>query len=450
MITTTDRTEHQTEAPPMPPSGARNPRLALKEFLHLETSGGVFLMVATVIALVLRNSPAGESVADFWHQHATVRVGPVEIDESLTHWVNDGLMALFFFVAGLEIKRELVVGELRDPRRAALPAVAAAGGMFVPAGIYMLINFGGDGAGGWGIPLATDIAFAVAVLAMVGKGLPSGLKVFLLSLAIADDIGAVVVIALFYSSAISFPWLAVAAGLIAVVMLMKRADIWFVPAYTFVGIGLWVAMFESGVHATLAGVILGLMAPAVARKPEPTKLNVEPAIPLGVLRNVLTDARETVPITERLLHILHPWTAFVILPLFALANGGVELSVGGLGDAASSPVTLGIVLGLVAGKGLGILFATRLAVAAGVGSLPTGVTWRAVSGVAFLGGIGFTVSLFITGLAFDDPHVQDAAKIGVLAASLLAASLGVMILRKESTRIAAEEAAEPAPSETVA
>ena len=403
-------------------------------------------MVATVIALALRNSPLGDAVADFWHQHATIRVGPVTIDESLTHWVNDGLMALFFFVAGLEIKRELVVGELRDPRRAALPAVAALGGMVVPAAFYMLINFGGEGAGGWGIPLATDIAFAVAILAMVGKGLPSGLKVFLLSLAIADDIGAVMVIALFYSSTISFSWLGVAAGLIAVVILMKRLDVWFVPAYTLVGIGLWVAVFESGVHATLAGVILGLMTPAVARKPQPTSVDVEPSIPLGVLRGVLVDARETVPVTERLLHVLHPWTAFVILPLFALANGGVELSVGGLSDAATSPVTLGIIVGLVAGKCIGIVLATRIAVAAGVGSLPAGVTWRSVTGVALLGGIGFTVSLFITGLAFDDHHIQDAAKIGVLTASLLAATLGVVVLKREAARIAADSAdAQPIP-----
>lgn len=449
MTTSAPPTPHKTESPQTPEVQGKGPRLALREFLHLETSGGIFLMVATVTALVLRNSPFGEVVAHFWHQHAIVRVGPVSIDESLTHWVNDGLMALFFFVAGLEIKRELVVGELRDPRRAALPAVAALGGMIVPAGVYLMINIGGSGAGGWGVPLATDIAFAVAVLAMVGKGLPSGLKVFLLSLAIADDIGAVVVIALFYSSAISFTWLGVVAGLIAVVIVMKRLDIWFVPAYTLVGIGLWVAMFESGVHATLAGVILGLMTPAIARKPTPTNVDVEPAIPLGVLREVLVDARETVPVTERLLHILHPWTAFVVLPLFALANGGVELSVSGLGDAATSPVTLGIVLGLVAGKGIGIFLATRIAVAAGIGSLPTGVTWRSVAGVGLLGGIGFTVSLFITGLAFVDPHVQDAAKIGVLAASVLAASLGVMVLRKESARIAAEAATRPSIPETV-
>ncbi len=419
-----------------------------REFLHLEMSGGVFLMVATVIALALRNSPLGESVDHFWHNHATVTFGPVSIDESLTHWVNDGLMAIFFFVAGLEIKRELVVGELRDPRRAALPAVAALGGMVAPALIYTLINFGGDGAGGWGIPLATDIAFAVAVLAMVGRGLPSGLKVFLLSLAIADDIGAVMVIALFYSSSISFTWLAIAGGLVAVVILMKKADIWFVPAYTIVGIGLWIAMFESGVHATLAGVILGLMAPAVARKPEPTKVDVEPATPLSVLREVLTDARETVPITERLLHILHPWTAFVILPVFALANGGVELSASGLADAATSPVTLGVIAGLVGGKVIGIVVATRIAVATGVGTLPVGVTWRAVTGVGLLAGIGFTVSLFITGLAFDDHHIQDAAKIGVLSASILAAGIGSWMLKKEATRFEAENgpSEEPAPA----
>ena len=418
-----------------------------RHFLHLESSGGVFLVLATIIALILANSPAAELVADFWHAHAVVQVGPVTVDETLHHWINDALMSVFFLVAGLEIKRELVAGELRDPKRAALPAVAAIGGMVVPALIYTLINVGGDGANGWGVPLATDIAFAVAVLAIVGKGLPSGLKVFLLSLAIADDIGAVVVIALFYSSSISFTWLGIAGGLIAIVMLMKRVDIWFVPAYVLVGFGFWLAMFESGVHATLAGVILGLMAPAVARRPDPTRVDVEATTPFAVLREVLVDAKETVPVTDRLIHILHPWTAFVVLPLFALANGGVAISGSGLADAAASPVTLGIVFGLVAGKTIGIVFATRIAVSAGLGSLPDGVTWTAVTGVALLAGIGFTVSLFITGLAFDDPVTQDNAKIGVLTASVLAAGLGSFVLRKAAADAAADAPVEAASAE---
>ena len=418
-----------------------------RHFLHLESSGGVFLVLATIIALILANSPAAELVADFWHAHAVVQVGPVTVDETLHHWINDALMSVFFLVAGLEIKRELVAGELRDAKRAALPAVAAIGGMVVPALIYTLINVGGDGANGWGVPLATDIAFAVAVLAIVGKGLPSGLKVFLLSLAIADDIGAVVVIALFYSSSISFAWLGIAGGFIAIVMLMKRVDIWFVPAYVLVGFGFWLAMFESGVHATLAGVILGLMAPAVARRPDPTRVDVEATTPFAVLREVLVDAKETVPVTDRLIHILHPWTAFVVLPLFALANGGVAISGSGLADAAASPVTLGIVFGLVAGKTIGIVFATRIAVSAGLGSLPDGVTWTAVTGVALLAGIGFTVSLFITGLAFDDPVTQDNAKIGVLMASVLAAGLGSFVLRKAAADAAAEAPVEAASAE---
>ena len=418
-----------------------------RHFLHLESSGGVFLVLATIIALILANSPAAELVADFWHAHAVVQVGPVTVDETLHHWINDALMSVFFLVAGLGIKRELVAGELRDPKRAALPAVAAIGGMVVPALIYTLINVGGDGANGWGVPLATDIAFAVAVLAIVGKGLPSGLKVFLLSLAIADGIGAVVVIALFYSSSISFTWLGIAGGFIAIVMLMKRVDIWFVPAYVFVGFGFWLAMFESGVHATLAGVLLGLMAPAVARRPDPTRVDVEATTPFAVLREVLVDAKETVPVTDRLIHILHPWTAFVVLPLFALANGGVAISGSGLADAAASPVTLGIVFGLVAGKTIGIVFATRIAVSAGLGSLPDGVTWTAVTGVALLAGIGFTVSLFITGLAFDDPVTQDNAKIGVLTASLLAAGLGSFVLRKAAADAAADAPVEAASAE---
>ena len=413
----------------------RSQRFTIQDFLALESAGGICLLIATVTALVLANSPLGGAVADFWHHHAVVMVGPVEIDESLVHWINDGAMAVFFLVAGLEIKRELVVGELRDMRRAALPAIAALGGMIMPAAIYLLINAGGEGAGGWGIPLATDIAFAVALLAVVGRGLPAGLKIFLLSLAIADDIGAVLVIAVFYSSSISFTWLSIVGGLLALVILMKRADIWFVPAYVAVGIGLWVAMLESGVHATLTGVVLGLMAPAVARKPDPTLVVVEPTTPHGVLREVLTDARETIPVTDRLLHILHPWTAFVILPVFALANGGVELSASGLADAATSPITIGVVVGLVVGKLVGIVIATRLAVRLGIGSLPDGVTWPMITGVALLAGIGFTVSLFITGLAFEDPGLQDSAKIGVLTASVLAAIAGSRVLRRQSSSV---------------
>lgn len=405
-------------------------RRNLQDFLEMEHAAGACLLGATVLALVLRNSPIGHSFEEFWHQHAIVMLGPVEIDESLVHWVNDGLMAIFFFVAGLEIKRELAVGELSDVRRASLPAIAALGGMIVPALIYTVINLGGDGASGWGIPLATDIAFAVAVLGVVGNKLPSGLKVFLLSLAIADDIGAVMVIALFYSSSISFTWLGVVAGLIALVILMRRLDIWFVPAYVFVGVGLWVAMLESGVHATLAGVILGLMAPAVARKPRKEATELDPSVPFGLLREVLSDARETVPVTDRLLHILHPWTAFVILPLFALANGGVELSAQGAVDAATSPITAGVVFGLVLGKSVGIVLATRFAVAAGIGVLPEGVSWRMINGVGFLCGIGFTVSLFVSNLAFDNALFIDNAKIGVLTASAIAAGAGIVTLRR--------------------
>jgi NhaA family Na+:H+ antiporter len=350
--------------------------------------------------------------------------------------VNDGLMAVFFFVVGLEIKRELVEGELRNPRRAALPAIAAVGGMLVPAVIYTLINLGGPGADGWGIPMATDIAMAVGVLSLLAGRVAPSLKLFLLALAIVDDIGAILLIAIFYSSGVDDRALVVAAGFAVLVAVMRWSGVHATVAYVVVGGALWVALLKSGVHATIAGVLLGLMAPT--RPIRQRHLIDESALidlsTVGAARETTVLARESVSVVEWLEHLLHPWTSFVIVPLFALANAGIPLSSSALSSAASSRVTYGVVLGLVLGKTVGISAFTWLAIRLRIGLLPEGASWRGVVGVAGLGGVGFTVSIFIAGLAFDGPAFRNQAKIGILVASLVAAALGAAILLTSAPR----------------
>jgi NhaA family Na+:H+ antiporter len=323
------------------------------------------------------------------------------LSKDLQHWVNDALMAIFFFVVGLEIKRELAVGELRDPRAAALPAAAAVGGVVLPALIFVSLT-SGEAQSGWGIPMATDIAFAVGVLALLGNRVPAGAKLLLLSVAIVDDIIAITVIALFYTDAVSLLWLAgTGAGLVGVVV-MQRLGITAIWPYVLVGVVVWVATLESGVHATIAGVALGLLTPA------------------GQVggRSVLADLE----------HRLHPWSAFLIVPLFALANAGVDFRGGVLGDAMDESLTWAIVLGLVVGKVLGISGAVWLAVRTGLGRLPSGVSPLHVIGVAGIAGIGFTVSLFIADLAYNDPALTETAKIGIFTGSTIAAVLGAALL----------------------
>jgi len=351
-------------------------------------------------------------------------------------------MALYFFVVGLEIKRELVSGELKDPRAAALPAMAALGGMIVPALIYVAFNLGGA-SHGWGIPMATDIAFALGVVSLLGSRVPGAMKVFLLTLAIVDDIGAIVVIAVFYTSDLSLGWLAIAAGLIAVVIAMKVAHIRYIPAYIFVGMFVWLAVFESGVHATIAGVVLGLLTPAVPLKPDVPEdqdfvrqvMGGEASAPL--VRRASFDLNEQVSVAERLADFLHPYTSFIIIPLFALSNAGIEISRGALSTAATSDVTLGVVFGLVVGKFVGISVFTWIGVRSGMSQMPRGASWTHVIGLAAIGGIGFTVSLFVTGLAFDNQLFTDDAKIGIVAASMIAALIGSVILAraKEVTEV---------------
>ena len=394
-------------------------------------------MLAAAVALVWANSPWKASYLELWETELAVSIGRFGIDLSLRDWINDGLMAIFFLVIGLEIKRELVEGELRDPRRAALPAVAAVGGMVVPALLYLAFNAGGDGAPGWGIPMATDIAMAVGVLSLLSRRVPASLKLFLLALAIVDDIGAILVIAVFYTEEIHVDALAVAVGLGVAVLAMRAAGVRPHLAYVAVGVGMWLALHESGIHATLVGVALGLMAPT--RPIRQAQLIDETALTdlssVQAARETAVIARESVSVVEWLEHQLHPWTSFVIVPLFALANAGVPLSAAARRDAASSPITYGVFVGLVVGKVVGVTLFTWLAVRLGIGRLPDGAGWPAILGVAAIAGIGFTVSIFVTGLAFDDPGLQDQAKVGILAASITAAVVGTLsLLRAGNSR----------------
>jgi NhaA family Na+:H+ antiporter len=363
-------------------------------FLQIEAAGGILLLAATVVALVWANSPWDGAYVELWHTD----LGP----EDLRHWVNDGLMAAFFFVVGLEIKGEVAHGQLSTRRAATLPAVAALGGMVVPAALYLVLNAGGDGGAGWGIPMATDIAFALGVLALLGDRVPSGLQVLLLALAIVDDIGAIAVIALAYTDDLAPAWASAAVGGLAVYGFLWRAGLRFPPVYVVLGLGVWFATLESGIHATIAGVALGLLTPVATG--------------------------------ERVEAVLHPWTSYVVIPLFALANAGIPLSADVLGDAVGSAVTGGVVLGLVVGKVVGVLGASWLAVRIGLSDLPDGVGWRHLTGMAALAGIGFTVSIFISGLAFDDEALVDQAKLGVVAASVVAACLGSALLVRAGRR----------------
>jgi len=412
----------------------------IRSFLDTESAGGIVLLAAAGIALVWANSPWSGSYESFWHAEISVTIGSFEVSEDLIHWVNDGLMVIFFFVVGLEIKRELVAGELNGWRKAALPAVAALGGMIVPALIYVALNAGGSGSAGWGIPMATDIAFAVGVLTLFGKRAPTSLKVFLLSLAIVDDIGAILVIALFYSSGLQFWWLGAAVLLVAVIALMKRFRVWWTPIYAVVGAGVWFATLESGVHATIAGVALGLMAPARPYDPGGAADAIREAEHLiddpspGAVRRTMIQAQEAVSVAERLEHVLHPYSSFLIIPVFALANAGVQMDLGTLGDAMSSPVSVGVVLGLVVGKLVGVTGFSWIAVRSGIGTLPEGASWAQLTAVAAIAGIGFTVSLFIAGLAFTEMKLVDEAKIGILAASAVAAAVGAAVLRVSGGR----------------
>lgn len=417
-----------------------------RRFMQLEAASGLVLIGAAVVALLWANLPFGESYEKFWETRLLIELGPIDLSESLRDVVNDALMTLFFFVVGLEIKRETRLGDLSDRSAAAGPAIAAVGGMVVPALIYFAFNSSGDAARGWGIPMATDIAFALGVVALLGNRIPPRARLFLLAVAIVDDIGAIAVIAIFYTDDLSFGWLAVAVALFVVVYMAKHRNVRAMSFYWIIGAMVWFAVFQSGVHATLAGVALGFLTPThpfygareyneKARATVGSYGNEEQSVMERehVDHEVLELAnitRESVSPLTRLEEGLHPWTSFMIVPLFALANAGVRFVGIDIGAALKDPITIGVALGLVLGKIVGITLAMYLAVRSGVARLPIGSTWSHIRGLAVLGGIGFTVSLFVTGLAFDDPAMADLAKIGIFAGSAIAGVTGYLLLRK--------------------
>ncbi|MCY4457021.1 MAG: Na+/H+ antiporter NhaA [Acidimicrobiaceae bacterium] len=405
----------------------------LRKFLKIQAAGGILLLGATVAALVWANSPFSDSYHRIFETMIVVDLGQVELlHVTVGEFVNDALMALFFFVVGLEIKREITVGALRERRAAALPAIAALGGMVCPALIYFAFNPSGAGVDGWGIPMATDIAFAVGVVSLLGDRVPSAMKVFLLSLAIVDDIGAIAVIAIFYTNSISSAWILASVASVVVVVAMRRAGIYWTPAYVMVGVFLWYAVHESGVHSTIAGVVLGLLTPAHPHidielsKDEVLRTLVGEPNPRTV-RQANFELKEHISVVERLEDLLHPVSSYLIIPIFALANAGIELSTETVSNALTSSVTLGVAAGLVFGNIVGITAFTWLSVKSGLTSLPSGATWTHVVGLAATAGIGFTVSIFIAGLAFSDAQLTEA-KIGIVGASVIAAVLGASIL----------------------
>jgi NhaA family Na+:H+ antiporter len=398
-----------------------------------------------VVALVWANSPWQHGYVTLWHSRATLGFGVFRVDEDLRHFVNDGLMALFFFVVGLEIRREVVHGELADRRVAALPVFAAVGGMVLPALLYVFVVAGGAGGHGWGIPMATDIAFALGILALLGSRVPSSLKLFLLTLAIVDDVGAIVVIAVFYSSTLDATALLVAAGGLVVSVVLRRLRVDWSPIYVALAVAVWYATYRSGVHATIAGVALALTTPTHRLAPADTvrrwaqDLSDKPTA--SEVHQMTIIALESVSPAHRLEELLHPATSFVVLPIFALANAGVEVRSGMLNPTGATRVALGVVVGLLAGKLVGILAGAWLGVRFRVAVLPAETRWAHLAGAAALGGIGFTVSLFIAGLAFSDPALADAAKLAVLAASVAASLIGagILLTTRSNTETATDE-----------
>ena len=412
---------------------ARSAGVPLRQFLATETAGAAALLAAAVAALVWANiAPAGYD--GFWSTELSLRLGDWHLAEDLRHWVNDGLMTFFFFVVGLEIRRELDMGELRDRRRLATPVAAALGGMIVPALLYLALNGGGPGARGWGIVIATDTAFALAVLAFVGGSGSLRLRAFVLTLVIVDDVAALAVIGLFYTEEVSLTALAVAGSLFAVVLGLRYLRIWRSPAYVVVGVCIWIAMFESGVHPTIAGVLLGLLTtawlPSREKVGDVTELarafREQPTPQLAFSARLGVEA--AISPNERLQYRLHPWTSFVVVPVFALANAGVDLGGGAVARALDSPITLGILAGLVVGKLVGISGAAWLVTRRRLGGFPLGVPYPSLVGAAAVAGIGFTVSLFVADLTFTGEQL-DEAKIGILGASVAASLLGVVLFR---------------------
>jgi len=427
------------------PSGTSS----LADLLQSAAFPGVLLITCTIVAIAAANSPFADTWQHFWHADFAITLDRTTITKSVSHWINDGLMVLFFFAVGLEIKHEVLDGHLRSVRRAALPLAAAIGGMVVPASIYALVVRGegaAEAAAGWGIPMATDIAFALGVLAVLGRRVPTGLKVFLASLAIADDLGAVLVIAIFYTAEISWSYLALGAGVLAASWISNRCGVRKTWPYVVYGIALWITFLQSGVHATIAGVALALTIPARRRldekefvvrgqhllaefdrvgDPDPLTNDAQIHIVQELQRHT-TDVQAPL---QRMVHGLHPFVQHFVIPVFALANAGVALT--GSSDVLHHPAAHGVFLGLVLGKPIGVMAATWLAAKLLRSPLPEGVTWRHVHGAAWLAGIGFTMSLFIDGLAFANaPAAFEASKVAIIAASAVAGTIGFVLLRR--------------------
>ena len=426
----------------------QQPSRVFQSFFRSEVSGSILLLIASIIALLWANSQWSAAYVDLLHTTIAITLGQNTFAMTLHQFVNDGLMAIFFLVVGLEIKRGIVVGELSSRDKAILPVAAALGGMIVPALIYLLFNAGSEAAQGWGVPMATDIAFALGILALLGPRVPLGLKIFLTALAIVDDLGSILVIAIFYSSGINVPALLVAAILVLLIVAAGRAQVRRVEIYIILALGVWAAIYASGIHATVAGILVAMAIPVTAQ------MNPEQVLQRGYARlkeiegsqltidSMIHDRAQLEKIMD--LHLLasrmrpaglvveeylHPVVAYLILPIFALLNAGVVLSAAYITDPLTRPVVLGVVLGLVVGKQVGIMGATWLAARITHASLAEGVTWKQFYGMAWLGGIGFTMSFFVSELAFSDEAFLSAAKIGILIASVIAGSIGYLILR---------------------
>jgi len=423
---------------------AKSASRPLERFLGIEAASGVLLIFAAALALAWANSPWAASYAHFWHTPLGVRVGHWVFERSLEWVVNDGLMVIFFFVVGLEIRREMYCGELSEWRRAALPAAAALGGMVAPAVIYLSLAGAGATRSGWGVPMATDIAFAVGILTLLGKRVPPALRVLLLALAVIDDLGAIVVIALFYSSGIAWSGFVIAAAGLLALLAMQRFGVRAKLVYVAPALVIWAGTYAAGVHPTIAGVLIGLLTPVrawlgpdgfvagvreeIAHLESATPSSLSGHDLAGSLQHVDAARREALSPAESLIQTLHPWVAFGIMPVFALANAGVSLG-GGLPDGASWAVAVGVSAGLLVGKPIGVLLATWLALRFGLGRLPTGLTVKHLVVLGLVAGVGFTMALFIAQLAFADARLLAAAKLGVLAASGGAAILALVVGR---------------------
>jgi Na+:H+ antiporter, NhaA family len=423
----------------------------LEKFLRQEAGSGALLLAAAIAALVWSNAATG-SYEDFWSTEVRVAVGSLSLEDDLRHVVNDLLMAVFFFVVALEVKRELLFGSLRDRSTAGVPVAAAVGTMVGAAVVYLVINLDGGEPRGWAIPIATDIAFALAVLGVAGHRAPPAARAFLLTLAVVDDLGTIVVIALFFSGGISLGWLGGAVGLALAVVVAQRVHVRHLSVYVLLAGLFWIAVFESGVHATIAGVVLGFLTPAVAFYPRQDAGGEIGAQLSEIVRDPTSEvseaamwetsrlARESVSPLARMEEQLHPWSAYVVLPLFALANAGVVVSLADLGDALTGQVGLGIALGLVVGAPIGGFLLARALVAATPTRLPEGLDWPAVGGIAPLKGIGFTVAIFMAVLAFDDDvALQEEAKLAILVASLVAGLIGLAALLVRHRALASGE-----------